>query len=1415
MFTPKRNRKPDRAPETKQGNLGRTPLRLEALEPRIMYDASPLIAALQGIVDAEVQGETWSVDSVDHTTEWLTNPWLDEIAIEPNFLPASESSIDFTLNGISVLDSLGVENSSVLSSTGHFLSDSESSHSHVPRSEEAPADLPHEITLFDTGIHVYGQVVDDKIAIQDDDRQNDVVLTSLGTTSGVDGQYMFYDSTPAALSRNVAFVDTSIAGWDRIAQQLDGMHHVILIDSSTDGVNFITDTLAKYSGLDSIKIFSHGADGAFQVGATWVNSWTLQFQGDFIASWGLSLAAHGDLLLYGCNIASTSEGEAFVQKLAEFTGADVAASVNQTGHSDLGGDWKLEYATGTIDVDDIDEFDFDDFTDLLAISQNGSVSSTQSAGTTSLSWTHTVNAGNDRVMFVTLAIDGLGAGVNSVTFNGQSLVQVGRTSGNHAVEIWRLVNPDVVTNGSIVVSLGATTAIKGGAVVYNGVDTANPNGSYVGANGTGTSASVNVSSATGNLVLDVTNWNGNPAGYSIGAGQTATWNLTNATHRGVSTTEAGAATVTMSSTVSSSAQYEIGAISINATSNSVVVANNDSYITNEDTPTTFNPRTNDTDADGNSLTIIDFTSAANGTVSFAGGGSLSYDPNANYNGSDSFDYMVADSGLGLTNFWGLNGNATDSVGGSHGTLMNGPTTSANGHFGQSLHFDEVDDYVLLPDITYSNSFSISISYKIGSNTGNSYKYLYSHGTLSAANSINILIGEASTAGAANQLLIILRDSNDGSATSTNYNIASTIGDGNWHTVTISVSAGQTRTYLDGVLLGTTTGGGDAINPSGNVYIGAREDLNSSRFFGGYLDNVMVFNRALGAGEITDLHNQVNVATVDLTINPVNDAPTITNGYTYSLTGTNEDSTSSGTLASTILAAANWADVDAGALSGLAITDRTGNGIWQYSTDGITWQDFGTVSNSNALLITSSTQVRYIPDGNNGETATFSYRAWDQSTGSASTNATAHYGDTSSNGGTTAYSSSVASASMTITSVNDAPVLNPYGPTYNTNEDAPPFSTTVASLLSTSVTDVDIGAVQGIAIYAVSGSGGTLQYSMDGGSTWNDVPVVSATNALLLRATDQLRFSPDGLNGGTILISYYAWDQTSGSAGDTANVTARGGTTAFSSTGDVVTVNVADINDAPTITNGHTHNLTGTDENTTSSGTLASSILTGSNHADVDTGAVSGLAITATTGNGFWQYSTDGVIWQNFGAVSSSNALLITSTTQVRYVPDGNNGETATFTYRAWDQTEHVASTNGSPSYADPNPGGGTTAFSSQSATAQIVIADVNDAPIISVEPGDSSSDTLNETNSGLSTSGTLTVTDIDHDDEVTATAISVGTSGTTTGLLSNNAQLLAMLSVTENVLDTANTVGILTWTFDSGSEAFDYLAVGESLILTY
>ncbi|MER9300878.1 VCBS domain-containing protein, partial [Mesorhizobium sp. M0621] len=123
-------------------------------------------------------------------------------------------------------------------------------------------------------------------------------------------------------------------------------------------------------------------------------------------------------------------------------------------------------------------------------------------------------------------------------------------------------------------------------------------------------------------------------------------------------------------------------------------------------------------------------------------------------------------------------------------------------------------------------------------------------------------------------------------------------------------------------------------------------------------------------------------------------------------------------------------------------------------------------------------------------------------------------------------------------------------------------------------------------------------------------------------------------------------------------------------------------------------------------------------------------------------------------------------------------------------------------------------------TVTVTITGTNDAPdihLVATGTPDTASATLTETNAGLSATGTLTVTDADLSDTVNSSVTTVVASGTTTGLGLTNPQLLAMLAVSPtsglaaNPTDTHN----LGWTFNSGTQAFDYLAVGQSLTLTY
>ncbi len=195
-------------------------------------------------------------------------------------------------------------------------------------------------------------------------------------------------------------------------------------------------------------------------------------------------------------------------------------------------------------------------------------------------------------------------------------------------------------------------------------------------------------------------------------------------------------------------------------------------------------------------------------------------------------------------------------------------------------------------------------------------------------------------------------------------------------------------------------------------------------------------------------------------------------------------------------------------------------------------------------------------------------------------------------------------------------------------------------------------VGGIAVVGVVGNG-TWAYSLDG-TTFTAVGTVSATSALLLPASADLRYTPNPASGETATITYCAWDTTSGQAGATADTTANGGATAFSTATDTASLTVTSVNHAPVLTAASPS--LGTVVSTTADtialgGTFINNGSGTTTITDIDQVAViGGIALTGVTGSGTWAYSLDGTTFTSVGLVSASSALLLPSTAQLQYTP---------------------------------------------------------------------------------------------------------------------------------------------------------------------
>ncbi|MEZ5871574.1 MAG: putative Ig domain-containing protein [Nitratireductor sp.] len=149
----------------------------------------------------------------------------------------------------------------------------------------------------------------------------------------------------------IIFIDGSLPDIATLVAVADPRSEIVILDTTSDGVEAIADYLADHDPVSAIHIVSHGGAGELYLGNAVLDlqSINLGHAGD-LAVIGAALADGGDILIYGCDFAAGASGATALQALANATGADIAASDDLTGSAALGGDWDLEVTSGGIEA---------------------------------------------------------------------------------------------------------------------------------------------------------------------------------------------------------------------------------------------------------------------------------------------------------------------------------------------------------------------------------------------------------------------------------------------------------------------------------------------------------------------------------------------------------------------------------------------------------------------------------------------------------------------------------------------------------------------------------------------------------------------------------------------------------------------------------------------------------------------------------------------------------------------------------------------------------------------------------------------------------------------------------------------------------------------------------------------------------
>ena len=263
-------------------------------------------------------------------------------------------------------------------------------------------------------------------------------------------------------------------------------------------------------------------------------------------------------------------------------------------------------------------------------------------------------------------------------------------------------------------------------------------------------------------------------------------------------------------------------------------------------------------------------------------------------------------------------------------------------------------------------------------------------------------------------------------------------------------------------------------------------------------------------------------------------------------------------------------------------------------------------------------------------------------------------------------------------------------------------------------------------------------------------------------------------------------------------------TAFETT--TVTITITGTNDKPAITNGNdTESLTETDTTLSVTGTITITDADLANTVDPTVDSVSVDPSSTFAGN---NPLTDAALMAMLTITPGPVNADAPSGSSVSWTfTSGGSGNQA-FDFLADGETLVLVYTIKATDSSNP------AEFAT--ATVTITITGTNDKPVIT---NGSDTASLTETDTTLTATGTITVTDADLANTVdpTVDSVTVDPTGTFAGVNPlTNAALKAMLTVTpDSVNADAPTGSTVTWTFNSGVEAFNFLPNGKTLVLVY
>ncbi len=439
---------------------------------------------------------------------------------------------------------------------------------------------------------------------------------------------------------DIALVDGAVADSDMFAD-ITSADDIIEFNSEHDSPVDVIDKISELASdidqqISSLTIISHGQEGAFNLGNELISADDLDsLESSFVQLKNL-LAEDAAIYIAGCNAGAGDSGAELVNLLAAVTEADVYASDDITG---AGGDWELEVNSVCL-IDAVMPFD----QAVANLYQYSLLNSTLLAGdyfevgtvdeTTATSISDTINGVNVDIDLTSANGQFINEYLHASIVNS-TLANLFEMSSGTNIDTFTLTPSTLqavldfnVANSSQNVYLVALDVDLSSDILYftDGVGAALPADSFIGTyqknNETDATANYNYDPVTGEFTVVVgAESNDMVSVFDI----------------------SGLSTVTVTYSGNPGANTDNIRFALVIVDDQGPTATDDSATVDEDGSVIIDLFGNDIDPDGNGLAISVVSAAGNGTVVDNGNGTVTYTPDTDYNGADSFTYTIVDN----------------------------------------------------------------------------------------------------------------------------------------------------------------------------------------------------------------------------------------------------------------------------------------------------------------------------------------------------------------------------------------------------------------------------------------------------------------------------------------------------------------------------------------------------------------------------------------------------------------------------------------------------------------------------------------------------------------------------------------------------------------------------------------------------